>query len=103
MSLFRKTSPCKLGSTPPLRTCALEALERAHRAREARRPHVPMVKLRLQTGAPRHDEGNDRVRRSLHSGTRAPSVRRRHCLVSIVAEAHGVGLHPSRRHVSRNT
>ena len=67
------------------------------------RTHANNVKLRLNTGATGHDEGNEIVIRSLHSWTRAPSLSKRNWIVSIVADAHCVVLHPSRRKVSRNT
>ena len=67
------------------------------------RTHANNVKLRLNTGAPGHDEGNEIVIRSLPSWTRAPSVSKRNWIVSIVADAHCVVLNTSRRKVSRNT
>ena len=73
------------------------------RACEARRTQANKGKLRLKTGATGHDEGNDIVLRSVHSCTRAPSLRKRSWIVSIVAEAHGVVLNTSRRKVSSNT
>ena len=68
-----------------------------------RRTHANKVKLRLNTGATGHDEGNDILIRSVHSCTRAPSLSKRSWIVSIVAEAHGVVLNTSRRKVSSNT
>ena len=67
------------------------------------RTHANNVKLRLNTGATGHDEGNEIVIRSLHSWTRAPSLSKRNWIVSIVADAHCVVLHTSRRKVSSNT
>jgi hypothetical protein len=64
--------------------------------------HSTNVKQRLHTGATGHDEGNARLIRSLHSGTRAPSLRMRNWIVSSVAQAHGVVLHTSRRRVARS-
>ena len=73
------------------------------RAGYRRRTHANKVKLRLKTGATGHDEGNDILIRSGHACTRAPSVSQRSWIVSIVAEAHGVVFHTSRRKGSRNT
>ena len=67
-----------------------------------RRTHANKVKLRLNTGATGHDEGNDILIRSVHSCTRAPSLSKRSWIVSIVAEAHGVVFNTSRRKVSSN-
>ena len=58
--------------------------------------------MRLKTDATGHDEGNEIVIRSSHSCTRAPRVRRRNWIVSIVAEAHWVVRQTSRRNVSSN-
>ena len=68
-----------------------------------RRTHSNNVKQRLNTGATGHDEGKAILIRSLNSCTRAPSLSRRNWIVSIVAQAHGVVLHTSRRRVSRST
>ena len=68
-----------------------------------KRTHANKVKLRLTTGATGHDEGNAIVIRSLNSCTRAPSLSKRHWIVSIVADAHCVVLTTSRRKVSSNT
>jgi hypothetical protein len=65
--------------------------------------HASKVKLRRQTGATGHDEGNEIVIRSLRSCTRAPSLSKRNWLVAIVAEAHWVVRNTSRRHVSSKT
>ncbi len=67
------------------------------------RTHANNVTLRRHTGATGHDEGHALVLRSLHAWPRAPRVRKRNGMVAIVAAAHGVVLHPSRRQVSRNT
>ena len=67
------------------------------------RTHANKVKLRLNTGATGHAEGNDILIRSVNSCTRAPSLSTRSWIVSIVAEAHGVVFHTSRRKVSSNT
>ena len=68
-----------------------------------KRTHANKIKLRLNTGATGHDEGNEIWTRPLHSCTRAPSLSTRNCIVSIVAEAHCVVFNTSRRHVSSNT
>jgi hypothetical protein len=75
----------------------------AHRAYGLRRLDPYNVQQRRNTGATGHDEGNAIRIRSLPSCTRAPSLRRRNGLVAIVAQAHGVVLHTSRRRVSRST
>jgi len=77
-------------STAPPRTCVVK------------RPQANKVTRRRTTGATGHDEGNDLVSRSSHSCTRAPRVSPRHCRVSLVAEAHAVVRHTSRRQVSRH-
>ena len=74
-----------------------------HRTGSVERTHANKVKLCLKTGATGHDEGNEIVIRSSHSCTRAPSLSKRIWIVSIVAEAHWVVLHTSRRKVSSNT
>ena len=74
-----------------------------HKAYEAKRTHANKVKLCLKTGATGHAEGNDIVLRSFPSCTRAPSVRKRHGSVSMVAAAPGVVLNTARRSVSRHT
>ncbi len=74
-----------------------------HRTCSVTRTHANNVKRCLNTGATGHDEGNEIWRRFWHSGTRAPSLRMRHWIVSIVAEAYCVTLQTSRRKVSRNT
>ena len=84
-------------------TCSFDALDRVQWACTVQRTHANKVKRRLNTGATGHDEGNDIWIRSLHSGTRAPSLSQRHWIVSIVAGAYGVVLNTSRRKVSRNT
>ena len=67
------------------------------------RRHANNVKLRLNTGATGHAEGNEIAIRSLHSWTRAPSLSKRNWIVSIVADAHCVVLNTSRRKASSNT
>jgi hypothetical protein len=74
-----------------------------HGQATGKRTHANTSKLRLNTGATGHDEGNEIWLRPLHSCTRAPRLRKRHWIVSIVAEAHGVVLHTSRRNVASNT
>ena len=74
-----------------------------HRTGSVERTHANKFKLCLKTGATGHDEGNEIVIRSSHSCTRAPSLSKRHWIVSIVAEAHWVLLKTSRRNVSSNT
>jgi hypothetical protein len=71
-----------------------------HRTCEVARTHANKFKLCLKTGATGHDEGNAIVIRSSHACTRAPSLRKRHWIVSIVAAAPWGVLKPSRRHVS---
>jgi hypothetical protein len=78
----------------------LGSLDRTRRTCETRRTQAQKVKLRLKSGATGHDEGNDIVRRSVNSGTRAPSLSTRSWMVSIVAQAHGAVLNTSRRKVS---
>jgi hypothetical protein len=58
---------------------------------------------RLNTNATGHDEDNEILIRSLHSCTRAPSLRKRNWSVAIVAQAYEVVLHTSRRRVSSRT
>jgi hypothetical protein len=96
-------SPLQLGLQQPVRTGSFDALDRAHRACTLKRTQANNVKLRLNTGATGHDEGNEILIRSLHSCTRAPSVSQRNWIVSIVAAAHGVVLQTSRRKVSSHT
>jgi hypothetical protein len=79
------------------------SFERAHRACSVRRTHANRVKLRRNTGATGHDEGRDIVMRVVNSCTRASSLRKRHWIVSMVAEAHGVVRHTARRQVSSKT
>jgi hypothetical protein len=74
-----------------------------HGQATGKRPPANKIKLRLNTGATGHDEGNEIWLRPLNSCTRAPSLSKRNWLVSIVAEAHWVVLHTSRRNVSSNT
>jgi len=74
-----------------------------YRTGEVKRTQANKGKLRLKTGATGHDEGNAIVIRSLTSCTRAPSLSKRTWIVSIVAAAHWVLLHTSRRKVSSNT
>jgi hypothetical protein len=68
-----------------------------------RRMHANNDKLRLKTGATGHDEANDTLMRVPSSLTRAPSLSKRHCIVSILARAHSVVLKTSRRKVSSHT
>jgi hypothetical protein len=74
-----------------------------HRTGTFTRTHANHIKLRLNTGATGHDEGNEIVIRSLHAWTRAPSLRTRNGIVAIVADAHCVVLNTARRKVSSNT
>src|SRR5215470_8509728 len=74
-----------------------------YRLAAVRRPHAKQVTLRLTMGATGHEEGQASVSRSSPSGPRAPTWSQRSWLVARVAEAPGVVLHPSRRHVARNT
>jgi hypothetical protein len=84
-------------------TEAAWTLGRTHNACEVTRTHANQVRARCNTGVTGHDEGSDIVIRSVTSCTRAPRLRRRNWIVSIVAEAHGVVFHTSRRKVSSNT
>lgn len=84
-------------------TEAAGTLGRTHNACGVTRTHANKVRARRNTGATGHDEGSDIVIRSVTSGTRAPSLRRRHWIVSMVAEAQGVVCNTSRRKVSSNT
>ena len=78
-------------------------LGRTHHACEVTRTHANKVRACCNTGVTGHDEGSAIVIRSVTSWTRAPSLRRRHWIVSMVAEAHGVVFHTSRRKVSSTT
>src|SRR4029450_8369649 len=59
-----------------------------HRTCSIIRTHANNAKLRINTGATGHDEGNEIWMHFWHSCTRAPSLSRRNWIVSIVAEAH---------------
>jgi hypothetical protein len=90
------------GLQQPLRHCTRPSMQ-ACRACQVKRRHANKITLRLNTGATGHDEGSEILMRSVHSGTRAPSLSQRSWMVSIVARAHGVPFNTSRRRVSSNT
>ena len=88
----------------PLILCVFRLISTGlHGQAAVKRTHANNIKLRLNTGATGHDEGNESFIRSCNSWTRAPSLRKRIWIVSIVAEAHWVVLQTSRRKVSSNT
>jgi hypothetical protein len=61
----RHNSPYALsGQRQPLRTAGAKALDQAHTACLARRTQANKVKLRFNTGATGHDEGNEILIRS---------------------------------------
>src|ERR1700745_3680104 len=65
------------------------ALDRTHRTGETRGTQAHKVPRRLTSGATGHEEGHDSMRRSVHSCTRAPSVRTWSWIVASVAPAPG--------------